>query len=394
MNNLPSQLGFALAPVCIELPALPSWAYWLAASGVDRLGPTHLQTFISAGITPRQLLAQPQAALEAMGLSAKAQQQVMAFQQQQGALWQRINETEHWLSQSADHHVIAFGDEDYPSSLAQINDAPAVLFVVGSIAALSRTQVAVIGSRNASLSGQRHARQFAKGLSEAGIVVTSGLALGIDACAHQGALDAAGPTVAVLATGADQIYPRRHQGLAEEIVAFGGAIVTESPLGTPPIPHLFPRRNRIISGLSLGTLVVEAGLKSGSLTTAQHTLNQGREVFALPCGLDNANSAGNLQLLRQGALLVTTPMDIITEVMPMMERPVESLHCACNVSEAKDIDVSSTAHQVLALLTDEPTSGEQLSRELGLSSQDLSVAISELELEGLVSQRGDSIYRA
>lgn len=219
-----------------------------------------------------------------------------------------------WLS-SAEHHLLTWEDGDYPADLLNIPDPPLLLWVQGSRSALSLPlRLAIVGSRNPTPQGQRHALDFARALGQAGVCVVSGLALGVDAAAHEGALQAPAPTLAVVGTGLDRVYPRHHADLARRIVGGGGALISEYPLGTPPLPHHFPRRNRIISGLSEAVLVVQATLRSGSLITAQQALEQGRDVMALPGSIHEAQSKGCHALIRQGAKLVESAQDVLEEL--------------------------------------------------------------------------------
>jgi DNA processing protein len=239
------------------------------------------------------------------------------FNEEQLAFWrsppEKILETDQiWLN-FTNHHLVTFLDSDYPQLLKEIPDPPLALFVIGDRALLSYPQLAIVGSRNPSNLGRDIAQQFAHYLAAAGLTITSGLALGIDAAAHEGALAANGKTIAVCGTGLDTVYPARHRDLAERI-SRTGAIVSEFPLGTKPDPYNFPQRNRIISGLSMGTLVVEAALRSGSLITAHAALEQGREVFAIPGSIHNPLAKGCHQLIRQGAKLVETGQDIVEDL--------------------------------------------------------------------------------
>ncbi|MEE8482340.1 MAG: DNA-processing protein DprA, partial [Acidiferrobacterales bacterium] len=209
-----------------------------------------------------------------------------------------------WLAEE-DSHLVSVADEAYPDLLREIPDPPALLYIKGDPVALSLPQLAIVGSRNPTPVGLENANAFAGALASTGLVVTSGLALGIDTAAHRGALDGGGNTIAIAGTGVDRIYPARNHTVAHEI-AKHGALVSEFPLATPPLRENFPRRNRILSGLSLGTLVVEAALRSGSLITARLAAEQGREVFAIPGSIHSPQSRGCHQLIRQGAKLVET----------------------------------------------------------------------------------------
>jgi len=213
-------------------------------------------------------------------------------------------------------HILTLHDPAYPALLKEIADPPPLLFVRGDPAVLSRPQLGIVGSRNPTPGGRSLAEDFARSLSRCGLVVTSGMALGIDAAGHRGALRGGGTTLAVAGTGPDRIYPARHRDLARAIVE-QGAIISEFAPGTPALPSNFPRRNRIISGLSLGVLVVEAACRSGSLITARLAAEQGREVFALPGSIHNPLARGCHHLIRQGAKLVEDIEDIVEELGPL-----------------------------------------------------------------------------
>lgn len=218
-----------------------------------------------------------------------------------------------WLEQ-ANNNILLFDDPFYPEYLKAIHLPPPLLFVKGRAELLNNLQIGIVGSRNASRVGQANTFAFAKFLADQGVTITSGLALGIDGVAHQAAVGSKGNTIAVVANGLDQVYPKRHASLAENIVAGGGALVSEFPIGVLPRPQHFPRRNRIISGLSRGVLVVEAALKSGSLITARYAMEQGREVFAIPGSIHNPLAKGCHSLIKQGAALVETGEDILQEL--------------------------------------------------------------------------------
>ena len=222
-----------------------------------------------------------------------------------------------WLAEP-NHHLITLSDPRYPPLLREIADPPAVLYVIGDPDLLSATQLGIVGSRNPTPGGSETAHAFASYLTQSGLTITSGLALGVDAAAHRGALAVGGKTIAVAGTGLDRVYPARHRELAHEI-AGQGALISEFSLGTPALPSNFPRRNRIISGLSLGVLVVEAALQSGSLITARLAAEQGREVFAIPGSIHNPLARGCHALIRQGAKLVETAADILEELGPIAQ---------------------------------------------------------------------------
>ena len=257
-----------------------------------------------------------------------------------------------------------------------------MLYGCGDPGALALPGIAVVGSRNASRGGVEHATRFAAALAGSGFAIVSGLALGIDSAAHLGALKT-GITVAVVGTGIDRVYPRQNLGLSRDIVAAGGVVVTEFPPGTPPLAGNFPRRNRIISGLSLGVLVVEAAPRSGSLITARQALEQGREVFAIPGSINNPLARGCHQLIREGAALVETAEDIVGQLGGML---------AFKYVEARDgqavaSPVSAEASRVLSALGHDPADVDLLVARTGLPVAGLTAALVELELAGRVEHR-------
>lgn len=229
--------------------------------------------------------------------------------------WALVDADLQWVESSSDHTILTLDHPSYPPPLKEIHMPPPVLYARGALSFLKQPQIAIVGSRNPSKQGKDLAFLFAESFSSMGLTVTSGLALGVDGAAHQGALKGKGGTIAVLGNGLAQIYPKRHKALAEEIVSRGqGVLISEFSLQIGPWSSNFPRRNRIISGLSLGVLVVEAALKSGSLITAKHALNQGREVFAIPSSIHNPLAKGCHQLIQQGAKLVQTVQDVLEEL--------------------------------------------------------------------------------
>lgn len=284
-----------------------------------------------------------------------------------------------------DWQVIALGDAAYPALLAQLDNAPGILFVRGDAEVLSRPQLAMVGSRHASAEGITNAKQLASRLAAKGFAVTSGLAVGIDAAAHQGAISQ-GTSIAVMGTGPDAIYPRRHQALAQQIVASGGALVTEFPPGEKAKPYHFPMRNRVISGLSLGVIVVEAAIKSGSLITAKLAMNQGREVFALPGSVRNPLSRGCNQLLRDGANWLET-LDDVTKVFASMRVLAQS-------TEEEMLDQEGTIPELLEFFISGINSLDQLQLRSGRLLTDLMDELMDLELEGWVEKATGGYQRS
>lgn len=273
------------------------------------------------------------------------------------------------------------GGDDYPQLLAQISRPPPVLYLRGSAQVLHLPQIAVVGARRASRAGLDNAFAFARDLAASGFAITSGLALGVDAAAHRGALKSEGATIAVLGSGLDKLYPRRNVELAREIEANGGALVSELPLGSAADAMHFPKRNRIISGLSLGVLVVEAAVRSGSLITARLALEQNREVFAIPGSIHHPLARGCHQLIKQGAALVETSADIAAHLGGLLGEVAAQL-----VPDDKAPELEASQQQVIQALGGDPRSLDQLARDTGLEAGPLMAVLLQLELMGLLEQ--------
>ena len=288
----------------------------------------------------------------------------------------------HWASQPG-HHLLYPTHPHYPALLKEMPDAPLVLFAKGDLARLEAQAIAIVGARNATMDGQENAKDFARFLARQGHCILSGLAYGVDAAAHAGAL-AAGPegggTIAVLGTGIDLIYPLNHTKLAEEIVAQKGLLLSELPLGAPPLPAHFPRRNRIVAGLSRGVLVVEAALKSGSLITARLANEMGREVFALPGSIHAPLSRGPHALIQQGAKLVDAAADVLEELRVAP-------------APAAEAPAPRPADPLLEALGHDPVTLDALSARLGESPAALSVRLLELELSGDVARLPGQLFQ-
>ena len=308
---------------------------------------------------------------------------------------------EAWLS-APDHHLLRPDDPHYPPLLREISRPPSALFVAGNPDLLTLPQLAIVGSRNATAEGADTARSFAAHLAAAGFCITSGLAEGIDAAAHLGALHApGGRTIAGCGTGPDSVYPRRHTALAGQIVAAGGAIVSEFAPGTPVSRSNFPRRNRIISGLCVGVLVVEASVRSGALITARHAMEQGRGVFAIPGSIHNPVARGCHRLIRDGARLVETAADIVDELGGLLaglqsgEQEQQSANRYETAARAViPTSVSDTEHtDLLAAMGCNPVAVEVLSSRCGLTIGELSSMLLILELQGLVRSLAGGRYQ-
>ncbi len=345
---------------------------------LPELGPRRLHKLLSAFPDASSALSAPAAAWRALGLPAGC-----AEPRRSPAIRERAALALSWLERPG-HQLLMWDDPGYPALLAELPDAPPLLFVDGDPNLLERPQLAMVGSRRASGPGLDNARAFARSLAGGGFVITSGLALGIDGAAHQAALDVGGRTIAVLGTGLQQLYPRRHIGLAGRIVEGGGALVSELPLDCPPQASNFPRRNRIISGLSLGVLVVEASPSSGSLITARLAAEQGREVYAIPGSIHHPGARGCHQLIRQGAALVESVDDIL-----------QALQGWKQTTAVGQPQPGQPAHPLLNQLHAAPMTSETLAGALAQPLAQILAELTELEIEGLVAcENGVWIARA
>ncbi|QKJ85398.1 DNA processing protein DprA [Paramixta manurensis] len=346
---------------------------WLRLSAIKGFGGQRVldaaQALLKRAVVDRE-------ALNAAGLD---EPQVSQFLACPGAVLER---TWRWL-ETPGHHCLTADSAAYPEQLRNIASFPALLFVNGDPQALSRPQIAVVGSRDCTHYGRQWGSWFAETLALSGLTITSGLARGIDGVAHRAALAVNGHTVAVLGSGLQQLYPARHKALAREIVDNGGAVVSEFPLDLPPFAHNFPRRNRIISGLSLGVLVVEASLNSGSLVTARHAIEQNRDVYALPGALGNTGSEGGHWLIQQGALLVAHPNNILEQVhsglnwLPFL--PQDAIY------SSDKVDVPLPFAEVLANVGDEVTPVDVVAERAGQPVPAIVVKLLELELAGWIA---------
>jgi DNA processing protein len=316
-----------------------------------------------------------------------------------GELERLLDATLRWREQPG-HHVLALGEPGYPELLAQVPDPPLLLYIKGRVELLASPMLAMVGSRNASAQGRATALAFAESLSGAGLCIVSGLALGIDAAAHEGALKGCGSTVAVVGTGPDLVYPARNRFLSERI-GLDGCIVSEYPVGTPPLPGNFPKRNRIISGLAAGVLVVEAAVQSGSLITARQAAEQGRDVFAIPGSIHAALAKGCHILIREGAKLVDTAADVLEAMAlsPLARRPAHARACAqaeCGgePTGAQAGALPSGAETLLAALGHDPVEPDSLLATLGIGPALLSSQLLALELAGMLErQPGGRVQR-
>jgi len=354
-----------------------------------------LRLTLSPGVsndTARKLLAAFGSAQAVFGQSAAALTQLgsaklaKAILAEPPGLAAQLQLTLEWLQAGDDRRVATLGDADYPAALLDIENPPLMLYMLGALAGrpVAAPHIAIVGSRNPTPQGEANARQFAKAFGSAGLCVVSGLALGVDGAAHDGALLGGGQTIAVVGTGLDRVYPKKHLALAHRI-AQQGMIISEFPLGTPPLAANFPQRNRIISGMSRGTLVVEAALQSGSLITARLAAEQGKEVFAIPGSIHSPQSRGCHALIKQGAKLVEVAQDVLEEL---------------NLCTATRIPIDNEAapepragDPLIAALGFDPVSLDALQARTGLDTARLQASLLELELGGQVVRLPGGLFQ-
>jgi DNA processing protein len=377
-----------------DLTAAParssSLAAWLRLERTAGVGPRTAAALLEAFGSPEGVFAADVPALAAHVTPAQAH---ALLQPPTDATRRLVDATLDWLGQPG-RHAVALGEPGYPELLARIPDPPLLLYIRGQADLLAGPCLAIVGSRNASAQGRANAQAFAEALSGAGLCIVSGLALGIDAAAHEGALRRCGGTAAVVGTGPDLAYPARNRALCERI-AHEGCIVSEYPVGTPPIPSNFPRRNRIISGLAAGVLVVEAAAQSGSLITARLAAEQGRDVFAIPGSIHAALAKGCHMLIREGAKLVDTARDVLEALAlsPLLALQTARLPAAdislTDIKIDNAVAVPSGTHAHAALLDalgHDPVEPDVLLTRLGCSPGELAAGLLVLELAGHVGR--------
>ena len=360
---------------------------WLRLTLSPGVGNDTARKLLAAFGSAEAVFGQSEAALRQLGSSKLVNAITMAPPKLAALLQATVD----WLAGGDDRAVAPIGSALYPAALLNIEDPPLVLYMLGS--QLNRGQaamqsvaknLAIVGSRNPTPQGEQNARQFAKAFASQGLYIVSGLALGVDGAAHEGALLGGGTTIAVVGTGLDRVYPKKHLALAHRIAACG-LIISEFPIGTPPINANFPKRNRIISGLSCGTLVVEAALKSGSLITARLASEQGKEVFAIPGSIHSPQSRGCHYLIKQGAKLVETAQDVMDELrIP--------LSCITPTAQAEDEPAGADAPFLSALGFD-IVSLDALQARTGLPTPELQAKLLALELDGFVTRLPGGLFQ-
>ncbi len=370
----------------MERAELSAWLRLTLSPGV---GNDTARKLLAAFGSAEAVFEQSEAALRQLGSGRL----VEAITAEPPKLAELLQTTLDWLAGGDDRAVAPIGSAQYPAALLNIEDPPLVLYMIGS--QLNRAQkatnliannLAIVGSRNPTPQGEQNARQFAKAFAEQGLCIVSGLALGVDGAAHDGALLGGGTTIAVVGTGLDRVYPKKHLALAHRIAA-NGLIISEFPIGTPPLTANFPKRNRIISGLSVGTLVVEAALKSGSLITARLASEQGKDVFAIPGSIHSPQSRGCHYLIKQGAKLVETAQDVMEELrIPLAS--VSTLPDDHDDDEPPEGDSS-----FLSALGFDIVSLDALQARTGLPTPELQAKLLELELDGFVTRLPGGLFQ-
>ena len=366
---------------------------WLRLTLSPGVGNTAARKLLATFGSAQAIFDQSSSALRQLGSDKMAS----ILQSEPPNLAAQLQTTVQWLQDGEDRRVVTLGDAAYPVALLDIEDPPLMLYMLGVQAnpayAATKTianKLAIVGSRNPTPQGESNAREFARAFGGAGLCVVSGLALGIDGAAHDGAMLGGGDTIAVVGTGLDRVYPKKHLALAHRI-ARQGMLVSEFPLGTPPLMGNFPRRNRIISGLSLGTLVVEAALKSGSLITARLAAEQGKEVFAIPGSIHSPQSRGCHALIKQGAKLVEVAQDVLEELH--FPAPAANSLPVSGARSADDTPGGSSDDALLAALGFDAVSLDALQARTGLDTARLQAQLLELELEGQVARLPGGLFQ-
>lgn len=362
--------------------------YWIALKSIAGIGNIAFTTLVDKFGSLPSIFKTPASKLtEINGLTKKMASDINNFRD-----WDKINHDLEFLKKN-EINIITYQDDDYPAKLINIYDQPPFLYVWGSLTK-DDINIAIVGSRMASTYGKYTTERISSELARKGLTIVSGLARGIDSAAHRGALAAQGRTIAVLGSGLDVVYPPENKKLFADIIQTG-AVISEFPLGTPPRSANFPARNRIISGMSYGVLVVEAGEKSGSLITARFALEQGREVFAVPGSIDAASSRGTNKLIKQGAKLIENADDIIEEIWPQLEKkplPTTSAPAQQTKTVKKNKNLNAIEQQIIDFISSKHIHVDELISVSGLSPSDILSTLMALELKGIVKQHPGKIF--
>lgn len=359
--------------------------YWIALNAVKGLGPVRIKHLLSHFDSPETIFGKSSSALRKTGLFSEESIRQIHDPDLLSYAEEQLN-----LAQTHNIRTFTLNEKDYPQILREIFAPPPVLFAKGHFEVFSKHGIAVVGMRQPGTYGRNATPYIVEGLTKHNIAIISGLALGIDSIAHKACLEHGGSTIAVLGSGIDKIYPAANRNLAEQIEA-GGAVISEFPLGTPPLPYNFPRRNRVISGLSAGVLVVEAGKKSGSLITAHYALQQGRDVFAVPGSIFSDKSYGTFNLIRNGAIPVQSAQDILDNI----ELVVHSCSKPEIVSKATQLPLellNSEERLIIDTLSDTPMRLDQIAEKIQKTVADLFSILLNLELKGIVQQVAGQQY--
>lgn len=396
---------------------------WLRLTLTPGVGNETARKLLAAFGLPDAVFSQSAAALKQVVSATQAS----SLRAEPAALAALLDLTWSWLQEGgegrAQRHIVVLGDTDYPASLLTIEDPPLVLYLLGagnfasnnplapvdkeytatnlianSLASSLAHSIAVVGSRNPTPQGAVNARLFSHALGQAGLTIVSGLALGVDGAAHEGALDSLAPgstrlaTVAVVGTGLDRVYPKNHRDLAHRI-AQNGLLISEYPLGTPPLPANFPKRNRLIAGLAQGTLVIEAALKSGSLITARLTAEQGKDVFAIPGSIHSTQARGCHALIKQGAKLVESAQDVLEEMKLDVGATSAVKSIAAHAYSERVDDLFDTEHALLAALGFDPVGLDALQARCDMDTANLQAQLMTLELDGRVARLPGGLFQ-
>jgi len=360
--------------------------YWIALNLAKDIGPITAKKLLSAFHTPENIFEAPLKELKrVIDVKGSRAASIHDFDS-----WDLVEKELDGIEQLG-LSMIRFSDGSYPESLRQLEDSPILIYMKGEIRNEDKYAVGIVGSRNMSPYGKSVAETFAAELASKGFTIVSGMARGVDTTAHKGALAVKGRSIAVLGCGIDTPYPAENAALMDEL-GNSGAVISEFPLGTQPVRENFPRRNRLISGLSLGVLVVEAAAGSGSLITANYALEQGKEIFAVPGGITAMNSVGTNELIKKGAKLVQSVDDIIMELAPLLKGLLRSTpgtgseKRSCMVTDLSRLEINNEEKAICNVLGSEPRHIDSISRETGIAAQELSGILLGLELKGVVKQ--------